>query len=80
MAWDFQTEPEFQEQLDWAARFVREELWPIEPIAEAFALGPSQLPGPTAKFVFAGDPIVRHVADSGVDGLWPWSLRLGSDS
>jgi acyl-CoA dehydrogenase len=34
MAWDFQTEPEFQEQLDWTARFVREEIWPIEPIAD----------------------------------------------
>jgi hypothetical protein len=34
MTWDFQTEPEFQEQLDWTARFVREEIWPIEPIAD----------------------------------------------
>jgi acyl-CoA dehydrogenase len=34
MEWDFQTEPEFQEQLDWTARFVREEIWPIEPIAD----------------------------------------------
>ena len=23
--WDFSTEPEYQERLDWAARFVREE-------------------------------------------------------
>lgn len=30
MAWDFSTEPEFQEQLDWMAEFVREEIWPIE--------------------------------------------------
>jgi acyl-CoA dehydrogenase len=34
MAWDFQTEPEFQEQLDWTARFVRGEIWPIEPVAD----------------------------------------------
>lgn len=44
---------------------------------EAFALGASQLPGPAPEFFFAGDPIARHVADSGVDGLWtmvaaPW--------
>jgi hypothetical protein len=44
---------------------------------KAFALSPSQLPGPTPEFFFAGDPIARHVADSGVDGLWamlaaPW--------
>ena len=25
MAWDFQTEPEYQAQLDWARAFVREQ-------------------------------------------------------
>lgn len=30
MAWDFSTEPEFQAHLDWMARFVREEIWPLE--------------------------------------------------
>src|SRR3954463_11482714 len=30
MAWDFSTEPEFQEQLDWMTEFVREEIWPLE--------------------------------------------------
>jgi acyl-CoA dehydrogenase len=30
MAWDFSTEPEFQEQLDWMREFVREEIWPLE--------------------------------------------------
>src|ERR687894_2696179 len=30
MAWDFSTEPDFQEQLDWMAQFVREEIWPLE--------------------------------------------------
>jgi acyl-CoA dehydrogenase len=33
MAWDFSTEPEFQEQLDWMRTFVREEVWPIETVA-----------------------------------------------
>ena len=32
MAWDFSTEPEFQEQLDWMRQFVREEIWPLETI------------------------------------------------
>jgi acyl-CoA dehydrogenase len=32
MAWDFSTEPEFQEQLDWMREFVREEVWPIETV------------------------------------------------
>ena len=30
MAWDFSTEPEFQEKLDWMRDFVREEIWPLE--------------------------------------------------
>jgi acyl-CoA dehydrogenase len=30
MAWDFSTDPEFQEHLDWMRDLVREEIWPIE--------------------------------------------------
>ncbi len=30
MAWDFSTEPEFQEQLDWVEQFCREEIEPLE--------------------------------------------------
>ena len=30
MAWDFSTEPEFQEQLDWIDEFVREECEPLD--------------------------------------------------
>ncbi len=30
MSWDFSTEPEFQEKLDWMRKFVREEVWPLE--------------------------------------------------
>ena len=30
MAWDFETEAEFQEKLDWIAEFVREEIEPID--------------------------------------------------
>jgi acyl-CoA dehydrogenase len=36
MAWDFATDPEFQEQLDWMTSFVREELWPLETIVDEF--------------------------------------------
>jgi acyl-CoA dehydrogenase len=32
MAWDFSTDPAFQEQLDWMAGFVREHVWPLETI------------------------------------------------
>ncbi|WP_028660249.1 acyl-CoA dehydrogenase family protein [Nocardioides insulae] len=30
MAWDFSTEPEFEEQLAWMRTFVREEIYPLE--------------------------------------------------
>ena len=30
MAWDFETDPEFQEKLDWADAFVREEVEPLD--------------------------------------------------
>src|SRR6185295_17451532 len=32
VAWDFSTEPEFEEQLEWIRAFVRDEIWPIETI------------------------------------------------
>ena len=30
MAWDFETDPEYQEELDWVADFVREEVEPLD--------------------------------------------------
>ena len=30
MGWDFETEPEFQEKLDWVSTFVREEVEPLD--------------------------------------------------
>src|SRR4051795_8834804 len=32
MAWDFSTEPEFQEQLDWMRELVQQEVWPLETV------------------------------------------------
>jgi len=32
VAWDFSTDPEFEEHLEWMRAFVREEIWPIETI------------------------------------------------
>jgi acyl-CoA dehydrogenase len=32
MSWDFSTEPDFQEQLDWMSELVRSEIWPLEAI------------------------------------------------
>ena len=36
MAWDFSTDPEFQEHLDWMNAFVREEIWPLEPLGLSY--------------------------------------------
>jgi acyl-CoA dehydrogenase len=30
MAWGFDTEPEFQDKLDWMAAFMKKEVWPLE--------------------------------------------------
>ena len=30
MAWDFETDPEFQKKLDWVDAFVREEVEPLD--------------------------------------------------
>ncbi|MBJ7603430.1 MAG: acyl-CoA dehydrogenase family protein [Candidatus Dormibacteraeota bacterium] len=38
MAWDFETEPEFQVKLDWMRTFMKEEVWPLEVLVD-------QLPG-----------------------------------
>jgi len=32
MSWDFSTDPDFQEQLDWMNEFVQREIWPLETI------------------------------------------------
>ncbi|MEI6701003.1 MAG: hypothetical protein WCL38_04525, partial [Actinomycetota bacterium] len=30
MTWDFETEPEFEQQLEWMRTFIREEVFPLE--------------------------------------------------
>jgi len=30
VSWDFETEPEFQKQLDWIEKFVHEEVEPLD--------------------------------------------------
>ena len=34
MAWDFETEPEFEAKLAWMRQFVREEIIPLETLAD----------------------------------------------
>ena len=42
MAWDFETEPEFQKKLDWADEFVREEVEPLDLRLPAPAVRPAR--------------------------------------
>jgi acyl-CoA dehydrogenase len=34
VSWEFSTEPEFQEKLDWMRDFVRERIWPLETLID----------------------------------------------
>src|SRR3954464_3827950 len=58
MAWDFSTDPEFQEQLDWMAQFVRDEIWPLEKLVE-------ELDQPALDRIYA--PLRAQVKER---GLW----------
>jgi acyl-CoA dehydrogenase len=58
MAWEFSTDPEFEEHLAWMRSFVREEIWPIETVADE--LGKDSL-----DRIYA--PLQRRVRER---GLW----------
>lgn len=68
MAWDFSTEPEFAEQLDWVAQFCRDE---VEPLDLVFP-GAAYSRDPKAKAL--ADPLKQQVRDRGL-----WGLFLGKD-
>jgi acyl-CoA dehydrogenase len=68
VAWDFSTEPEFQEQLDWVADFCRNE---VEPLDLVFP-GAAYSRNPKAKAL--ADPLKQQVRDRGL-----WALFLGPD-
>ncbi|MGI8558582.1 MAG: acyl-CoA dehydrogenase family protein [Solirubrobacteraceae bacterium] len=63
MAWDFSTEPEFEEHLQWMREFVREEIWPIETLG----LGVNEI-----DRVFA--PLQQRVKDRGL-----WAAHLAPE-
>ncbi len=63
MAWDFETEPEFQEKLDWVKQFVEDELIPLEPLLPE--LSEEQLKA-------IQDPLKQKVKDQ---GLWACHLE-----
>ncbi len=67
MGWDFSTEPEWQEQLDWIERFCREE---IEPLTLAFpmaVMSRNHLPQALEEMV---DGLKQQVKDRGLWGIF----------
>ncbi|BCO39202.1 acyl-CoA dehydrogenase [Mycobacterium paraintracellulare] len=69
MSWDFTTDPEFQAKLDWADRFVREDVEPLDLV----------LPGrrfdiPSARVRSVIEPLKQRVRDEGL-----WAAHLGPE-
>ena len=63
MAWDFSTEPEFEEQLAWMRGFVREEIFPLE-----------TLDLDHATFLRLAAPLMEQVRERGL-----WAAHLGPE-
>ena len=69
MAWDFETEPEFQAKLDWADSFVREEVEPLDLVWPGLVFTP---PDETLRKVI--DPLKQAVRSQGL-----WATHLGPE-
>src|SRR5690349_606230 len=67
--WDFETEPEFQEKLDWIDQFLTEKVEPIDLVFPGLAYHP--LEGKLRDLV---DPLKQEVRDQGL-----WACHLGPD-
>ena len=68
MAWDFSTEPEFQEQLDWVADFCQNEVEPLDLVFPGAAWSRN------AKAKALADPLKEQVKARGL-----WALFLGPE-
>src|SRR5882762_3354722 len=69
MPWDFETDPEFQEKLDWIDTFLTEKIEPIDLVFPGLAYHP--LEGKLRDLV---DPLKQEVRDAGL-----WACHLGAD-
>jgi len=69
MAWDFSTEPEFEEKLEWIRNFVRDEVEPLEVIFPSCEFLP--LNEERRRII---DPLKQKVRDQGL-----WAPHLGPD-
>ncbi len=70
MAWDFETDPDFQEKLDWISKFVRDE---VEPLDLVFR-GPADPFDPNSKAAAAMAPLKKIVKEKGL-----WACHLGPE-
>lgn len=69
VAWDFSTEPDFQEKLDWAADFVRREVEPLDLVYPHLHYTP-----PTPEIRRVIDPLKAQVREQGL-----WAAHLGPE-
>jgi acyl-CoA dehydrogenase len=70
MAWDFSTEPEFQEQLDWIAKFVKTEIEPLDLAFDGHVVYDKSHP--------VHDAVIRPLQDE-VKNRDLWACHLGPD-
>lgn len=71
MAWDFSTDPEFQEKLDWVDQFVRDEVEPLD-LAFRDPGAPFDRKNPTYRAVTK--PLIEEVKRRGL-----WACHLGPE-
>ncbi len=69
MAWDFETDPEYQKKLDWADEFVREEVEPLDYVFPHMQFTP--LDDSARKII---DPLKDEVRRQGL-----WATHLGPE-
>ena len=69
MAWDFETDPEYQKQLDWADEFVREEVEPLD-----YLFPHKQFDPMTDEMRRIIDPLKDEVRRQGL-----WATHLGPE-
>ncbi|MET7771885.1 acyl-CoA dehydrogenase family protein [Nocardia sp. NPDC005366] len=68
MAWDFETDPEFQKKLDWAAEFVRTEVEPLD------LIHPNPYDRTNTEAMALMRPLKEQVKEQGL-----WACHLGPE-
>lgn len=68
MAWDFETDPEFQKELDWIDEFVREEIEPLDYVIR----NPYEIKDPVRAELIP--PLQKKVKERGL-----WACHLGPE-